>query len=1669
MEGGGGHGQHPPHYPPYQPQYPPQQPQPYPYGGYQYPPPASAAPPPHYLSPSPSFPGYSPAPPPQQPFAHHSGPLQPYPPPPQTHAYPPPPAPSSYAHGYEPYPSSAPSYPSQSTSSALSPSSSFRQNHHHAPGPEPPSPAPSTPSYPIEDVLATMRLSGRHDYPSSPSLPPPPAAFSASGSSHGGGMQVVPYGGGGGSQHGSVRPSLKVVLLHGTLDMWVHDARSLPNKDMFSKSIGDLLGPRITSAVGSKMSSAAMTSDPYVTIQVSTATIARTYVVSNNENPVWEQHFLVPVGHEAAEVQFVVKDSDVFGAQIIGAVAIPAEKLLSGERIEGVYPVLEPNGKPCAPGAVLRLSIQFIPVARLTSYHHGVVAGPDCHGVPNTYFPLRRGMKVTLYQDAHVPDGCLPDIWLDHGLRYQHGQCWRDIYDAICQARKFIYIVGWSVFHTIHLMRDGAQVPSLGDLLKMKSQEGVRVLLLVWDDPTSRSILGFKTDGFMGTRDEEAQIFQAFFSSSVALSTICWEATQLGETTESGLWKNVLIDMSIHTAYVHAIRAAQHFLYIENQYFIGSSFNWDSHKDLGANNLIPIEIALKIANKIKANERFSAYIVIPMWPEGNPTGAATQRILYWQNKTMQMMYETIYRALKEAGLDEIYEPQDYLNFFCLGNREVPDSTSMSNASNNPQEQARKNRRFMVYVHSKGMIVDDEYVIIGSANVNQRSMEGIRDTEIAMGAYQPQYTWANKVSAPSRTGADSITATDASEESLECMRQVRHLGEENWKQFIADDVTEMKGHLMKYPVDAINSNYVSLWIKASENHVMDVETYMVMFGVKGVLQPGCSFFVPAETCPLHLNFRRAASGATARKELRRWAAADRAGSAMENGDHGQRPPHYPPYPPQPAAHYYLTPGYSSPVPPYPPPPQTHAYPPAPVPWSYAHRYDEPYPSPAPPYPSQSSSSTSNFHHHASAPSHPIDEYVHVTTRAGGMGSQHGSVRPSSLKVVLLHGSLDMCVHDARCLPNKDVFSTKIGTFLGNKVPGAVGTSDPYVTVQVSSATVARTYVVSNNANPVWEQHFLVPVAHEAAEVQFVVKDNDVFGAQLIGLVAIPAENLLSGERIEGVYPVLEPNGKPCAPGAVLRLSIQLIPVARLATYHHGVVAGHDVPNTYFPLRRGTKVTLYQDAHVPDGCLPDIRLDHGLSYHHGQCWRDIYDAICQARKLIYIVGWSVFHTIHLVRDGTTKYPSLGDLLKMKSQEGVRVLLLVWDDPTPKIIPKYKTDGYMRTGDEETRRFFKNSSVQVLLCPRSAGKKHSWVKQQTVDARGPREAWHDLHSRIDGPAAYDVLQNFQERWLKASKRQGIKKLAKSYDDTLLNIEGIPEIINRNDATYFGDNDPETWHVQIFRSIDSNSAKGFPKDPREATRKNLVCGKNILIDMSIHTAYVHAIRAAQHFIYIENQYFIGSSFNWDSKKDIGANNLIPIEIALKIANKIKANERFSAYIVIPMWPEGNPTGIPTQRILYWQNKTMQMMYETIYRALKEAGLDEIYEPQDYLNFFCLGNREVPDRTGTSNASNTPNNPQIYGYRMSLWAEHIGAIEENFNHPESLECMRRVRHLGEENWKQFVADDVTEMRGHLIKYPVSVDRGGKVNPLPGCTTFPDMGGNICGSLSVGIQENLTT
>jgi len=155
------------------------------------------------------------------------------------------------------------------------------------------------------------------------------------------------------------------------------------------------------------------------------------------------------------------------------------------------------------------------------------------------------------------------------------------------------------------------------------------------------------------------------------------------------------------------------------------------------------------------------------------------------------------------------------------------------------------------------------------------------------------------------------------------------------------------------------------------------------------------------------------------------------------------------------------------------------------------------------------------------------------------------------------------------------------------------------------------------------------------------------------------------------------------------------------------------------------------------------------------------------------------------------------------------------------------------------------------------------------------------------------------------------------------------------------------------AGAAFGFPDTPEQAAVQGLVSGKDNTIDRSIQHAYIDAIRRARNFIYIENQYFIGSAFAWETKQESGAYNLIPMELVRKIVSKIEAGERFAVYIVIPLYPEGIPDSVPVQEILAWQRRTFQMMYKEIAIALHARRIYDQH-PKEYLSVFCLGNRET-------------------------------------------------------------------------------------------------------------------
>ena len=173
-----------------------------------------------------------------------------------------------------------------------------------------------------------------------------------------------------------------------------------------------------------------------------------------------------------------------------------------------------------------------------------------------------------------------------------------------------------------------------------------------------------------------------------------------------------------------------------------------------------------------------------------------------------------------------------------------------------------------------------------------------------------------------------------------------------------------------------------------------------------------------------------------------------------------------------------------------------------------------------------------------------------------------------------------------------------------------------------------------------------------------------------------------------------------------------------------------------------------------------------------------------------------------------------------------------------------------------------------------------------QGPREPWHDIHSFVEGRIAYDVFFNFYERW----NMQGPK------DHSLTELQ---EIAKGQDIDINAplDQDPaRAWNCQFFRSITNDSALFLDTNGM----KKMNSKKGRVVDSSIAQAYIQIIRNAEHFIFIENQYFLGSAYAWLQNDDVNCHHTIPSEIAQKVIDKIKANEPFCAYIMIPMFPEG-------------------------------------------------------------------------------------------------------------------------------------------------------------------------
>jgi len=124
---------------------------------------------------------------------------------------------------------------------------------------------------------------------------------------------------------------------------------------------------------------------------------------------------------------------------------------------------------------------------------------------------------------------------------------------------------------------------------------------------------------------------------------------------------------------------------------------------------------------------------------------------------------------------------------------------------------RDSKRFMIYVHSKLMIVDDSLAIVGSANINQRSLGGSRDTEMAVSVHQEGQTYLSLGELPREEVAKFRLRLfeehlGVQDERLihpfagSCVRMIQQITEKNWQDFTSGDDVRMTGHAVPYPID-----------------------------------------------------------------------------------------------------------------------------------------------------------------------------------------------------------------------------------------------------------------------------------------------------------------------------------------------------------------------------------------------------------------------------------------------------------------------------------------------------------------------------------------------------------------------------------------------------------------------------------------------------------------------------------------------------------------------------------------------------------------------------------------------------------------------------------------------------------------------------------------------------
>lgn len=411
--------------------------------------------------------------------------------------------------------------------------------------------------------------------------------------------------------------------------------------------------------------------------------------------------------------------------------------------------------------------------------------------------------------------------------------------------------------------------------------------------------------------------------------------------------------------------------------------------------------------------------------------------------------------------------------------------------------------------------------------------------------------------------------------------------------------------------------------------------------------------------------------------------------------------------------------------------------------------------------------------------------------------------------------------------------------------------------------------------------------------------------------------------------------------------------------------HNKHSSFSPIRNNIWCSWYVDA---------------ADYYY-----DLSNQIENAKKCIYILDWWLSPELYLRRP-----PSLHEeyridrLLKRKAEQGVNIYIIVYKEVTislpidsshtkttlKNLHPLIKVQRHPDHVQNATLFWAHHEKLAIIdghtafmggldlcfgrfdnnahtLADHSPDKNYNqiWPGQDYSNARikdfdnirqpyqdsinrerYPKMGWHDIALQTKGRVAKDLARHFVSRWnfiksVKAKNRKRVPYLTPPAERSVIPVTPIElESVGNMD-------------VQLLRSC-AEWSSGIKKEH------------------SIYNAYVDLILKANHFVYIENQFFVSLAKNDTTYR---VKNQIAKALVDRIIQAHEEQKKFKVIIIIPLLPafsnELNAGNAYTIRlIMHYQFCSISKGEHSIFQQLKNRNID----PHEYISFYGLRNYDL-------------------------------------------------------------------------------------------------------------------